>query len=244
MENLSLSQNEWQVIIGGLLGDSYFNKKKNIIRFQHSDKQLDYLNWKFNCFNKEYTRGIYKRNYNDGRIGYNFEFINKHHDFQDEFNFILKHLYTNNGRKKISMKILNELSPLGLAIWWMDDGCLSVHRGNRYGKLCTHCFNYEEHILIQKYFKEKWDIDVKIKVEKQKYHFIYFNVHALKKFIRIIYKYIAEIPSMLYKIDLDYSNQGCIGDFNDVYFYIKEHRKQYFIEGTQTTAGRMWQHIR
>lgn len=222
--NLSLSQN--QIILGGLLGDSYYSINNNSIRFYHSDKQRNYLEWKYSFFDKEFTKGIYRRNINDTYFASYFEFVNKHSEYDDLFNFIGKHLYTSK-RKKISMKYLNELSPLGLSVWWMDDGCLSIHKGNRYGKLCTHSFNKEENILIKKYFKEKLGIDVDIKTEKGEYYFIRFNVTALKKFIRIIYKYVSEVPDMIYKIDLDYTNQKSIGDFCDVYNYIKEHKNHF-----------------
>ena len=111
---------------------------------------------------------------------------------------------------------------MSLAIWWMDDGNLSILKGNRYGKLATECFNYEEHLLMQKYFKDKWDINVQIKLEKDKYYFLRFNSTELKKLISIIYKYVCEIPSMIYKIDLDYKYDSRIGkDFEDIYKYIK-----------------------
>ena len=48
MCNLSLSQK--QIILGGLLGDSYFNNEKNFVRFSHCAKQLEYLEWKYNFF--------------------------------------------------------------------------------------------------------------------------------------------------------------------------------------------------
>lgn len=238
MLDISLSFKEQQILLGGILGDSYFSKKKNIVRFSHSNKQEEYLLWKYNQFSKDDVRGIYTRHYKEGYINYSFEFVNKQNKYLDLFNFIDKNLYTNSGRKKISMKYLNQIDSLGLAIWWMDDGSLSVHKGNRYGKLCTHCFNYEENILIQQYFKQKWNIDVDIRVEKQKYYFIRLNVTALKKLIRIIYMHVTEIPSMIYKIDLNYTRQASIGDFGDVYFYIKEIKNQHaFIEGTLETAG-------
>lgn len=218
-ESLSLSQK--QIILGGLLGDSYYNKQRNSIVFSHSDKQIKYLMWKYSFFNQNVLSKVYKRNYNEGYVGYTFDLVNRKNQYQDFFGFIQKHLYKNN-RKKISLKYLNQLNDLGLAIWWLDDGCLSIHKGNRYGKLCTHCFNYEENILIKKYFKDKWNIEVDVKIEKNKYYFIRFNVKALKQLISIIYKYVCEIPDMIYKIDLDYSNQGCIGDFNEIYFYIKD----------------------
>ena len=43
--------------------------------------------------------------------------------------------------------------------------------------------------------------------------------------INIIYKYVSEIPSMIYKIDLKYTNKGCIKDFNDIYQYIEQHKE-------------------
>ena len=97
---------------------------------------------------------------------------------------------------------MSELDALGLAVWWMDDGNLSIYKGNRWGKLCTEYFNYEEHLLLQKYFKDKWNINVDIKLEKGKYYFLRFNVTALRQLIKIIYKYVCEIPSMIYKIDM------------------------------------------
>ena len=142
-ESLSLSQK--QIIMGGLLGDAYYNRRNNSIRFAHSQKQYPYLQWKKSFFNENDVSKTYRRNYKEGYVGYSFEMYNRKHK---------------NTTKKISLKYLNELNALGLAIWWMDDGCLSIHKGNRYGKLCTHCFNYEENILIQKYFHDKWNIEV------------------------------------------------------------------------------------
>ena len=52
MDLLSLSQEETQVILGGLLGDSYYNKLKKTIRFYHSQKQEEYLKWKHSFFIK------------------------------------------------------------------------------------------------------------------------------------------------------------------------------------------------
>ena len=46
-----------------------------------------------------------------------------------------------------------------------------------------------------------------------------------KELINIIYKYVCEIPSMIYKIDLKYTNKGCIKDFNDIYQYIEQHKE-------------------
>lgn len=219
-KNITLSQE--QIILGGLLGDSYCNRKRQFVRFYHSEKQLEYLLWKYNQFEKEDIRGLYKRNIDNKYFSQNFEFANKKQKMNDLFTFLSKNLYSNEGRKKISLKYLNKLKPLGLAIWWMDDGSLINHKGSRYGRLCTESFNYEEHILLQKYFKQKWDIDVSIKEEKGKYYFLRFNVESLKKLFTIIYKDICHVPSMIYKIDLNYKNNVKLGEYEYVYNYIKK----------------------
>lgn len=234
----SLSQSEIQILLGGLLGDSYYNKKRNIIRFAHSEKQKEYLIWKYSFFNDDKKSRVYnyERKVNDKTYyGNNFEIKLSKNGMSDFIDFTKKNLYTNDGRKKISLKYLNALTPLGIAVWWLDDGSLSVHKGNRYGKLCTHCFNYEENILIQKYFKKQWNIDVDIKVEKDKYYFIRFNVSALKQLVKIIYPYVIQIPSMIYKIDLNYTNKVNMGDFQEIYNIIKN-----VIKGTLETTGYIW----
>ena len=215
---ISLSQK--QIILGGLLGDSSINNKN--VQFSQSIKQKEYLLWKAKQFNKDikyinntFNEKKYSRCY--------FYYYIKNEDIQF-YSFICKNLYSKR-RKKISLKYLNELDALSLAIWWMDDGSICLSKRNRYGKLATECFNYEEHILMKKYFKEKWNINVQIKSEKNKYYFLRFNVTELKKLISIIYKYVCEIPSMIYKIDLQYQYNGRIGnDFIDVYNYINEHK--------------------
>ena len=223
VNDISLSQK--QVILGGLLGDSSFYKEKKYVSFSQSEKQFEYLKWKHNFFNEVTEIKTTYNTWNDKKYKRNYFYYHLK-DNDELFSFICKNLYSNEGRKKISLKYLNELTPLGLAIWWMDDGNLSLSHRNRYGKLSTHCFNYEEHILIKKYFKDKWNINVQIKKEKDKYYFLRFNVAELKKLIKIIYLYVSEVPSMIYKIDLKYINKKCIGeDFYDIYMYIKNHIK-------------------
>lgn len=238
LENITLSQEQQQIIFGGLLGDAYFNPKRKIIRFSHSIKQEEYLNWKYSFFDVENINGIYTRQYKEGYRNKYFELTNKNKQIDILSDYFKKYLYSNDGRKKISLKYLKNIDAFGLAIWWMDDGMLSIHKGNRYGKLCTECFNYEEQILLQKYFKDFWNISVDIKSEKNKYYFLRFNVGALRKLITIIYPYVCMVPSMIYKIDLDYANQKCIGDLKEIYNYIKSHRQNnVLITSTLTTAG-------
>ena len=57
---------------------------------------------------------------------------------------------------------------------------------------------------MKDYFSKVWNIEVKITPEKNKF-FLRFTVPNLKKLFSIIYPYVLEIPSMIYKIDMRYN---------------------------------------
>lgn len=219
-KNIALSQEEISIILGGLLGDSCFKKNQNTINFRHSIKQKEYIYWKYNKL-KNISGKITESIDCNGFEYITFNILTNKDKNMEHFYNIIKALIYRRKEKGITRKYLNLLTPLSLAIWWMDDGCLSIHKGNRYGKLCTHCFTYEENLIIQKYLQTVWDIRVDIKLEKNKYYFCRINVNNLKKIIKIIYLYVLEVPDMVYKIDLNYKNNVNLGDFEDVYNKIK-----------------------
>jgi recombination protein RecA len=219
-KDIALSQEEISAILGGLLGDSSLRKKENNIVFKHSTKQREYINWKYNKL-KNISGKITKHIDSNGFKYLTFNVLENKNKNMVHFYNIIRSLIYKKKEKGITRKYLNLLTPLSLAIWWMDDGCLSIHKGNRYGKLCTHCFTYEENLIIQKYFRTVWNIKIDVKLEKNKYYFCRINVYNLKKLIKIIYPYVLEVPSMIYKIDLNYKNNVNLGDFKDVYNEIK-----------------------
>ena len=106
-----------------------------------------------------------------------------------------------NGKKEYTRQVLDLLDAQGLAIWFMDDGCIDrpVDK-NPMGILntCGHKPNGEEEVVIQKYFEEVWNIKVSLNKNHGRYR-IRMSNPEFKKFIEIIKPYI--IPSLLYKID-------------------------------------------
>ena len=213
MHFYSLSQDESSVILGGLLGDSSYHKRDNIIVFSHSIKQKEYIEWKHeklsNICNSVKQRVIGK-SIVTGEDLINVSFTTKKiSDLKSDYKSIRDLIFDSNGIKHVDRKWLNMLTPLSLAVWWMDDGCLSVHkekdgRISRYGKLCTYSFSLSEQYIMKDYFSKVWNIEVKITPEKSKF-FLRFTVPNLKKLFSIIYPYVIEIPSMIYKIDMRYN---------------------------------------
>lgn len=119
-----------------------------------------------------------------------------------------------NRTKVVTRQLLNKLKPLGLAVWYMDDGQLCLHNlkngkiKSRRARIWSMSFTYEEHLIIQTYFKDVWNIDVKIYNSMKKggiKYYLEFNATNFVKFREIIKDYI--IPTMLYKIDMKYDSR-------------------------------------
>lgn len=112
------------------------------------------------------------------------------------FSRIYKKIYPN-GVKTISNHWLKQLTPLSLAIWYMDDG--SIVQNNHQMRISTESFTYQEHLLIQKYLKIRWNILAEIKESSREGKFVLsFRAKERDKFFKLIKQYI--IPEMKYKI--------------------------------------------
>ena len=199
-----------QVVLGGLLGDAHIRQKEwngkkcnAHLMITHSSQQEEYLRWKNDLL------GPYKGNVRyTGRQQYTV--TTKSHPHMNTFMELV-------GKpKQVTRKWLNQLDPLGLAVWYMDDGSLSIEYYRRedgeYGirrrrlLLCTDGFSEKEHWIMQQYFKVVWGIDVAIHRYKsskdQRYLYrLSMNYTEAQKFVAIIEPYI--VDSMKYKIDFN-----------------------------------------
>jgi hypothetical protein len=143
-----------QVILGSLLGDGcVYRKSRNgkyinnaLFREQHGLIQADYLAWKRNlispyCNTREvacisgYT-GLPLVGFSSG--------------CNPIFNSYVSFKKTLDG--------LERLGPLGLAIWYMDDGCKG--RGVR---ISTESFTKEQNIILANFLKSKFDLNLRIR---------------------------------------------------------------------------------
>lgn len=201
-----LSKNCKDIILGSLLGDGSLkigdNYKNARFSFRHSVKQKEYFFWKINQL-KEISGDncFWKSDIHDGFGGQKFR-------YQSLATLELTELYSVTHRKgtfKIRRKWLNLLTPLSLAIWWLDDG--SIIGNGRKGVFCTDGFSYEEQEILSQYLKKVWDIDVHIgkitriwKGEEKIYYRLWIrSSEELKKFLRIILPQI-KVAEMLPKV--------------------------------------------
>lgn len=174
-----------QFLLGSLLGDGgVYRKSENNAYYQetHCMEQKEYAEWKRSILSKTFLT----RNYTSTG-GYNTTeqykistgntpLLNKWTSFKKTFDGI------------------ERLGPLGLAVWYMDDGCKG--RGLR---LSTEGFSYEQQIILRDLLKSNFNIHVEIKPSKGKYYFLQGSIEDQYKLYEICKNYIH--PSMLYKFD-------------------------------------------
>jgi hypothetical protein len=181
-----------QIIIGGLFGDSSIQRIVNSsINFKHSLKQRDYAIWKASLLNSIGIRKPYEYSYLDKRTGNTYHTVGMQTLSSIHLNEFHNSFYKNSKTKRISIRHLEELNRIGLAVWYMDDGSLSSNRIT----LCTNSFtDCEREIIIDSLFKK---FNVKFRQRKDGTMCIYKHSEIIS-FIDIVGPLIH--PELNYKV--------------------------------------------
>lgn len=188
---------EYQVLIGSLLGDGSLQKvHKNggtVLKITHSEKQKEYICFKQSILSKNCSNVKSYQYYDSRRKIPEYTQYSIYTYSSIDLNQYFYNWYKPN--KQIYEKDLFKIEPLGLAIWYMDDG----YKCKPYGgcMLCTNSFTRVELELIQKMFKEKFNINVNLNCECD--NLVYVPSKEFPKFKALIEPYI--IPSMKYKLE-------------------------------------------
>lgn len=176
--------------------------KKGYLNIHHSEEQLEYITWKRNLLIKlgfECSELLKRRN-TSTKNKYSYSFICK----GKKLGKYLRKLMYSPKKDYFSETILNNITPLGLAIWYMDDGQLRYIkdkdkniRGNML-QIHTCCTEPQADFLI-KFFRNQGLLFKKFK--EHKYTSIYCSTRYARRFLRIVEPYIRRVPSMYYKVD-------------------------------------------
>jgi hypothetical protein len=183
----SLSEIQKQLILGCVLGDGYIRKKVNAhLQVTHSIKQKEYVDWKYKMLDGLVNSHpkIYKGNGN--RVGYRF-FTKSLPQLTQIYHYFYK------GGVKIVPKGL-KLTPLSLAVWYMDDGSRS--RKASY----FNCQQFDR-ISRNNMIKMLSSVGLKATLNKDKSYFrIYISSYSTPHLVSTIKQHI--IPSMRYKLPI------------------------------------------
>lgn len=196
------------LLIGMLLGDGTISNNY-VYKICHGEKQKDYLEWKIKQLKEHGIRSngiksyIKKKGFNPGVPVY-YTQLNI-----VPFIKVLRRVFYKGGKIIGNRKLLNRLSPLEIAIWYMDDGHINIRRrGSKthgfYIKIST-CRPKEETQIIIDYFKEVWNITFYMFHEgkKENSYSLCCGAREGRKFIDLVSPYVSQVPSMIYKITFE-----------------------------------------
>lgn len=172
-----------ELALGSLLGDAYLRRSGNSysLSFCHGERQLDYLKWKLGEFeNFVTTKRFYRREtqFHKNAPSYSFSTIN-HPELT-----ALHALCYPDGRKRLSRAWLEQLSPLSLAVWYLDDGSLN----RRYGTivLCTNSFSLEEQLLAADVLSARYGIAPKPEPRRNGQYVLRINASQRQRFLELV----------------------------------------------------------
>ena len=186
---ISLSKEQKSILFGIILGDGYLQKtgKKNArLRLEHGRNQKEYLLWKAKKLERffqgkpkylERTHPISKRKYSYWR----------HQSQSTPYLGKLRNIFYSDGKKKIPEDLEEYLTPITLAVWYMDDGyyylrdqCSYLYLGN---------VSREEAETVAQTLLKKFDITTRVR-QKKKGYAIYFSPEETQKLKNLIKSHI------------------------------------------------------
>jgi len=195
------------VILGSILGDGslklHARYRNARFSFRHSAVNQEYFFWKVSELKEiSAVKDVWEQHGPDGWGHDKLRYQSAALESLTEM-FQLTHPH---GSYRIRRKWLNQLTPLSLCVWWLDDGSLL---NGKQGVFCTDEVPFEEQLVIVRYLRKVWGLNPRIgRVSstgpRSNQHRIWLrSKEDLIKFLRIILPYVA-VPSMLKKVLLLY----------------------------------------
>jgi recombination protein RecA len=206
-----LSDFQWEVILGGLLGDGSLShgghEYTTRFRFGHGAKQEAYATWKASLFG---NLKCYRSSRADGALFYDLQPLS-------ELAELRQSMYLG-GKKVLSEDYLKQLTPLSLAVWYMDDGSYTerarglqerTRDGSGRTEICVEAFDHTTQQRLCNYLADTWGICPRLrKAGVRKVAVLTFPKEETAKFHALVAPFIH--PSMDYKLQARFRGQFAV----------------------------------
>ena len=193
-------------VIGMLLGDASIPRARtpgttHHLQITHCMEQEGYLLQKKKILEyltdvRFYTDQVNNKDHRCCRL------VTKTHPF---YNSMRDHMYYE-GRATVNEHVMKCLTPLGLALWYLDDGSCSI-RGNYNVPIIGTCaYNLAEHEMMSRMLQKRFGFQWRVNRTTSTYKGIRKNIYILRlrlkdreNFFNLIREFVPEC--LLYKID-------------------------------------------
>jgi hypothetical protein len=189
-KHVNVSPKQLEILIGHLLGDGSFrrNSVNATGKISQGIAQLEYTKWKVQELKPLCSDVvIYTRKTIDVRTGLYYTSAEASIYANPELNWVYDMFY-GKGYKELNSSLLMYVTPISLAVWFMDDGYIGKE-----GSYCIATNSFKERDVLKSIFK-KFGIEITI----HKIGVTYIPRKYGQKFANLISPFI--IPSMWYKL--------------------------------------------
>jgi recombination protein RecA len=201
-----LSGFQWEVLLGGLMGDSALSPTRSglgaRLRFGHGARQTAYADWKASLFaNISVSRSMNAK----GAVFFDLQPL-------PELAELRQAVYIG-GKKVFGHDYLKRLTPLSLAIWYMDDGSFSLRAkgvqertrdGSGRSDICIEAMEPTTRSRLVDYLADTWGIRAKL-VQRAGKAVLVFPKDETAKLHALVAPFVH--PSMQYKLLPRYRGQ-------------------------------------
>jgi recombination protein RecA len=164
----------------------------------HGAKQAEYLDWKVSLLaNIPHSRSTNTK----GAVFADFTPLSELHELRSA-------VYLGDGKKFLSEEYLKALTPMALAIWYMDDGSFTLRSkgaqqrtagGSGRIEICVEAMNDSSQVRLRDYLRDTHGLDVRLRhAGSAGKAVLVFSTQATAKFQDLIAQYVH--PSMAYKL--------------------------------------------
>lgn len=202
-----------EILLGMLLGDASLGSKhgdyNGSVDINHSVVQKEYFNEIVRLLGNNLSTST-------ATSGYGSELLRAHFYTNAEFKELVNRICLDENGKHVTEEWANELTPVSLAFWYMDDGTISNADSDNVRpriSIATNGFSYDECQILQSALKTKFNISADIKTrDSYKGNVLTLDTENTQKFTALIAPYVCD--AMKYKLPKIHRNiQYCLGDY-------------------------------
>ena len=203
VEQQRLGEQQFQLILGSLMGDGNLSPNRRgrsgtRFRMGHGAKQAAYLDWKASLLgNIPHARTVNAK----GAVFADFTPL-------PELGELHEAVYFGDGKKHLTWDYLKSLTPLALAVWYMDDGSFTLRSkgvqertagGTGRIEICVEAMSPGSRDRLVHYLRDTYGLEVKLMSRgARKVSVLQFSTAASEKFQKLVAPYVH--PSMEYKL--------------------------------------------
>ncbi|WP_460770289.1 intein-containing recombinase RecA [Nocardiopsis nanhaiensis] len=205
-----LNEQQRQVVFGALMGDGNLSpntrgRTGTRFRMGQGAAQADYLDWKVSLLG---NIGCTRTSNAKGAVFADFTPL-------PELAELREAVYFGDGKKHLNWEFIKALTPLALAVWYMDDGCFTVRSKGAQGRteggsgrieICVEAMSPGTRERLTDHLRDTYGLDAKlVKRGQRAISYIQFSTAASAQFQELVAPYVHE--SMAHKLLPRYQDQ-------------------------------------